>query len=360
MAYNDSGILDQNDTYDLGVYHFDLQVVSSEGEKIIQGHMTRGDETAAHGVSVTESTQVKGWYVEANESVVSIYAIVKYAGMDTGPVSVPIAASGSASAVSSNLNWSYSGGVITQAYSTMFNPYHISASANSGESFEGHYINSQGQTGSVTIPMNSTFTHKGKTVYYQYHVGGTWEKIPTLTPNCGGSRPISLSAQNIAAICWIMVYGETAESEDLLVARFEIGLKDAGGGPLGWEDPTTGEGGTWTEPGDVGYDDEPDETKTLYLTVRGALSGRHNDPVEAPGEYSYLPMDKSTVPDYGCGGDGGSGGGGGAGASTVIVRRFATGRADSKDITALAKRHGYGSGGGKGGTGGDGIILVYY
>ena len=105
---------------------------------------------------------------------------------------------------------------------------------------------------------------------------------------------------------------------------------------------------------------EPDEiTRTLYITVTGALSGRHNDPGKDP-SYSYLPADKSTIADYGCGGDGGHGGGGGAGASNVVVYKFATDKADSKEITAITKRPGFGSGGGKGGKGGDGCILVYY
>ena len=105
---------------------------------------------------------------------------------------------------------------------------------------------------------------------------------------------------------------------------------------------------------------EPDEiTRTLYITVTGALSGRHNDPGKDP-SYSYLPAEKSTIADYGCGGDGGHGGGGGAGASNVVVYKFATDKADSKEITAITKRPGFGSGGGKGGKGGDGCILVYY
>jgi hypothetical protein len=105
---------------------------------------------------------------------------------------------------------------------------------------------------------------------------------------------------------------------------------------------------------------EPDEiTRTLYITVTGALSGRHNDPGKDP-SYSYLPADKDTVKDYGCGGDGGHGGGGGAGASNVVVYKFATDKADSKEITAITKRPGFGSGGGKGGKGGDGCILIYY
>ena len=133
---------------------------------------------------------------------------------------------------------------------------------------------------------------------------------------------------------------------EILVARFAINLGDAGGYPGG---------GDWTQPGDW----NPDPTTTLHLTVNGALSGRHNDPLEDP-SYSYAPADKSTVKSYGCGGDGGNGGGGGGGASTIIVQQFATNKANYKDILALAKRHGYGSGGGKGGKGGDGCILIYY
>lgn len=140
---------------------------------------------------------------------------------------------------------------------------------------------------------------------------------------------------------------ESQEIDNKLIARFAINLGDAGGYPGG--------GGGWTQPGDW----NPDPTTTLHLTVNGALSGRHNDPLNDT-SFSYVPADKATVKDYGSGGDGGNGGGGGAGASTIIVRQFATNKANSKDILALAKRHGYGSGGGKGGKGGDGCILIYY
>lgn len=137
----------------------------------------------------------------------------------------------------------------------------------------------------------------------------------------------------------------------ILVGRFSIDLEDAGG---------VGPGSDWTDPGDYDPDwEEGDPTHTLYVTVTGALSGRHNDPI-VDSSYSYIPADKDTVKDYGCGGDGGHGGGGGAGASTVVVHKFATNQANSKEITAIARRHGYGSGGGKGGKGGDGCILIYY
>ena len=72
------------------------------------------------------------------------------------------------------------------------------------------------------------------------------------------------------------------------------------------------------------------------------------------------PADQHKATGYGCGGDGGHGGGGGAGASTIVVNKFATDRANSKNIVTKPKRHGYGSGGGKGGEGGDGCILIFY
>ena len=141
-----------------------------------------------------------------------------------------------------------------------------------------------------------------------------------------------------------------------LVARFAIDLHDAGG----TVDPSLGGGIDWIDPGDWETDWETgDPTHTLELDVVGALSGRHNDPLHDT-SYSYTPEDQKPQAVYGSGGDGGHGGGGGGGASTVVVYKFATDKANSKEITALARRHGYGSGGGKGGKGGDGCILIYY
>lgn len=106
-------------------------------------------------------------------------------------------------------------------------------------------------------------------------------------------------------------------------------------------------------------DSSPVSDTTLNLSVTGALSGRHNDPLNDT-SYSYVPADKATTPNYGCGGDGGHGGGGGGGASTLVVYNFTTDKARRKHVSTIIKRHGYGSGGGKGGKGGDGCILIYY
>ena len=124
-----------------------------------------------------------------------------------------------------------------------------------------------------------------------------------------------------------MLYdGESSEYEtdEVMVGRFAIDLGDAGG---------VGPGSDWTDPGDYDEDwEEGDPTQTLYVEVIGALSGRHNDPIVDP-SYSYIPADKDTVKDYGCGGDGGHGGGGGAGASTVVIHKFATNQANFKEVT---------------------------
>lgn len=331
----------------LGDYNFYLKIDATGVSPKIVTKCESPDGTMRTSASRTwpAGTQITGWSVEANEAEASVYVQAVERSLNTGPVSVPFSFAASATATSSSNTYSYTGGMITQAYSTMYNPYHISASATPGQYFSAH----DRFGASYSVPMDRTFTYQGLTVYYQSHIGNTWIVSPTLSPNCGGNRPISLSSANIAAICWIMIYGEPAPevSKSLLIARFAINLGDAGGYPGG--------GGEWTQPGDW----NSDPTTTLHLTVNGALSGRHNDPLEHP-IYSYLPADNTTEAGYGCGGDGGHGGGGGGGASTIIVRQFATNKANSKDILALPKRHGYGSGGGKGGKGGDGCILIYY
>lgn len=96
----------------------------------------------------------------------------------------------------------------------------------------------------------------------------------------------------------------------------------------------------------------------LKFTAESGLSGRHADPLH--GLSVTRPIARSERPPYGSGGFGGHGGGGGAGASTTVVRKFTSGKADSVEVNALVKRHGYGSGGGQGGQGGDGCILVFW
>lgn len=98
---------------------------------------------------------------------------------------------------------------------------------------------------------------------------------------------------------------------------------------------------------------------TLVFTASAGLSGRHCDPVADPG-WLYHPAPRTEVPAYGSGGYGGHGGGGGAGASTVVIYKFDSARADYVEQVARTLRHGYGSGGGQGGKGGDGCILIFW
>ena len=290
-----------------------------------------------------------GWYVEANETEATVYAKITSQDQDvpTGGIEKPIPTASSGYVIvytpGGETEYIYTAPCLTIVLEkgSLSERYNVSTII--GASAEPGAVMTRNSTDSVAL--DSQFTANGKTVYYNTmgNGGGLYHEV---SPQATGSNPY------VPGVAWNMVYsGGEGEEKEVLVGRFAIDLEDAGG---------VGPGSDWVDPGDYDPDwEEGDPTHTLYVTVTGSLSGRHNDPIEDP-SYSYIPSDKDTVKDYGCGGDGGHGGGGGAGASTVVIHKFATNQANSKEVTALARRHGYGSGGGKGGKGGDGCILVYY
>ena len=267
--------------------------------------------------------------MEANETEATVYATVVVKAETLVPETIP---------QDSKVTFIYFGRMITDDIS----PFPTATAW-----YENDYTYKSIKASSEPVSGAGIYTYNGKTVYYTTFRHAALGGITDLNPNFPNHSLYSESA-----IAWSMIYGiEEDETKTMLVGRFAIEIDDAGG---------VGPGSDWIDPGDYDPDWEPDDpTHTLYVTITGALSGRHNDPIEDP-SYSYIPADKDAVKDYGCGGDGGHGGGGGAGASTVVVHKFATNQANSKEVTAIARRHGYGSGGGKGGKGGDGCILVYY
>ena len=346
MASKDSEELKTNERYPLGGYSFRIErssVPGSTNDKIEAICTDKDGKNARKSIQVPSSAKMLGWYVEANETEASVYVKLEGQELDTGDVPVPVPASASMSDGpyggaygTRTASWTVNGGVGTGQVVNGKTKIHLMAAGSSGGSWQ--WTDSAGETGSGGI--NSQFTFQGKTVYYHVWTN-TFQFATTVSPSTTGDL-----VGHAAAVAWTMIYGvPDKDSEDKLVGRFAIDAEDAGG---------VGPGSDWIDPEDGG-----DPTYTLYVEVTGALSGRHNDPIEDP-SYSYIPADKATVKDYGCGGDGGHGGGGGAGASTVVVHKFATNQAGNKEITAIARRHGYGSGGGKGGKGGDGCILVYY
>lgn len=328
MAVKDSEELKSDERYPLGDYSFRIErssVPGSSNDKIEAICTDKDGKNARKSIQIPSSTQIGGWYVEANEDTADVYVTV----------GVP--------------RYSLDGYVCDEDGYTG-----IVASLGSPGS------GSAGRFSYVITPNTSVLSYAG-TVFYS---GGTsmdaryWPRSARYRIVSGGAYciweyPNAGSYKESYRMTPADQYIETVigDNESKLVGRFAIDLNDAGG---------DGPGSDWTDPGDYDPDwEEGDPTHTLYVTVTGALSGRHNDPIVDP-SYSYIPADKDTVKDYGCGGDGGHGGGGGAGASTVVIHKFATNQANSKEVTAIARRHGYGSGGGKGGKGGDGCILVYY
>ena len=364
MAYKDSDELQSNENYALGEYSFRIErssVLGSTNDKV-EAICTKDGKNARKSVQIPSSDQMSGWYVEANGDTASVYVTFREQEGGDSRTSVlntsinqPIGAYKTVSFELSFGTWTYTFGgnavccpvTLLDGNSTFFiasdqgtAQYHVTSIV----------YGSKSETDEV-LTFGSYATVNGKTVYWS---------VPTFWATKNGiftPAPIGMkSSGSNANSAYTMLYGQPSGGEygdpfDVLIARFAIELEDAGG---------EGPGSDWSDPGDYDPDwEEGDPTHTLYVEVTGALSGRHNDPIVDP-SYSYIPADKDTVKDYGCGGDGGHGGGGGAGASTVVIHKFATNQANSKEVTAIARRHGYGSGGGKGGKGGDGCILVYY
>lgn len=357
MAYNESDEIAWGSGYNLGDYSFSIERDSVPGSTNdrITAVCTQGGKSARKTIQILSSSQIEGWYVEANETEATVYVDVKSNGIDL-PSYMPSPAPSSTAVFLGedgqiNVAFSFGSGVMTGVtHGASQKPALVGAST--APAYISGYKQQGGEQGQMLwgLDLGSTYTYAGKKVYYAF--GDARDKYDeSVTPNCG-LIPSYATGDDIKKFAWAMIYGNGEEKSTVMVGRFAIEIKDAGGYPGG--------GGDWDEPGDWDEEWEPgDPFKTLHVEVVGALSGRHNDPLNDT-SYSYVPADKATVKDYGCGGDGGHGGGGGAGASSIVVYKFATDKANSKEIVCKPKRHGYGSGGGKGGKGGDGCILVYY
>ena len=336
MAHKDSEELKTNERYPLGEYSFRIErtsVPGSTNDKIEAICTDKDGKNARKSIQVPSTAQIDGWYVEANETEASVYIVVSKSGEINAILSV------------ADGDW-----LGRQSAPT---GYRCSATPQIGLSSQGASVYLTQYNGGVYSAKSTANTIGSSLDTTGHSSAGAWSaanksdtfKYLNSSQSSGIGIPTSTINPNGKSIDYIGFNGEK------LVARFAIDIEDAGG---------VGPGSDWYDPGDYDPGWEPGEpTHTLHVEVAGALSGRHNDPLNDP-SYSYIPADKDTEKDYGCGGDGGHGGGGGAGASSVIVHKFATNRANDKEITAIAKRHGYGSGGGKGGKGGSGCILVYY
>ena len=340
MAYKDSDEIKANESYALGEYTFRIErssVPGSTNDKI-EAICTKDGKNARKSIQIPSRQNIGGWYVEANDTTADVYALIQIPIGDEEHESP--SEWGTPEAVPSSSSIVAPIGIYGPPFQTL--------NFVTGLGYGTHGSNRLTMISVSASPYEAqgsqvySYTYNGKTVYYS---GVTYIGVPRIISGAiyTGSLPTNQAA-------WTIVYGIPVDPEyevkEVLIGRFAIELDDAGG---------VGPGSDWNDPGD--WNEDP--TTTLQVTIEGALSGRHNDPLNDT-SYSYIPADKDTVKDYGCGGDGGNGGGGGAGASSIVVYKFATDKANSKEIVCKPKRHGYGSGGGKGGKGGDGCILVYY
>lgn len=381
MATKSTGPIDPRKSCNLGNYRFSIHTEESQEDDItvvIAMCEKYGQSPVQKTVSFPKNTSIEKWWIEANDTIADVYALVsKVVGFEKKSellegITVPCSNStiltgnnGNNEKPKFDIDYFYDD-FPADTYSVLMvdkdrDPWisePLFASDHEYVTYETKLKTYKAENGEISFKSETTnsnnmrlrytYTHDGKTVFYisgrrYFYQPDKYGKFFIASPYLV-KRLVSE-----ATLAWTMVFGEIEKRiekrSDKLIARFEIDPHDAGG---------TGPGSDWTDPGD--WNENPNTV--LNVDIEGALSGRHNDIFDT--SYRYIPSDQDSVAGYGCGGDGGHGGGGGAGASTIIVRKFGTDKANSKNIVARPKRHGYGSGGGKGGKGGDGCILIYY
>lgn len=330
MAQTSSEAISPNSSYQLGDYTFSIRPT----DRFLHARCENDTAGAEKSVQIEEDYEVVEWYVEANETEASVYALVRtYDIQPTMTITL------------TEDTWSF-------GYHWLWNPSAITGHPPDGAGTSNILVGySTGAQYIYLSRLNDTIYVKTDvesriSSYYQQTTGRPDHSIGFYISGPDYWQGHIADEDFNAQFAYVPEYPGYSE-EEVLIARFAIDLREAGGGPDGWD------GGEWDEPGDLDEEDESEEhDKTLYLTVTGATAGSYTS--------SDIPADNAAIANYGCGGDGGHGGGGGAGASSVVIYKFATGQADDKDITATARPHGYGSPGGKGGKGGDGCIIIYY
>lgn len=367
MAYKNSGQLNAQDKYVLGIYEFEInrrveeividdQTVTVTIISITCTDVETGEKRYARNVARGD-VEIEHWWIEANDTTADVYWSTQGENFPEVQTSYekPITFVHEIYTLTS-IYVPGGGTYYTEAIRSTSDKMIISETPSVNITYcserESITVFKKSRTKRFSTGEWSDWTNTIETVSLTDFVTIDNKKAYYKKSDLGSVLEYGIEPYRTAPTnndIWWVVYNDSPifHSEDRLAARFDINLREAGG---------TGSSSDWYEPGD--WNDTP--YSVLNLTVNGALSGRHNDPLNNNANYSYLPADQDSVAGYGCGGDGGHGGGGGAGASTIIVNQFSTDKANSKTIVAKPKRHGYGSGGGKGGKGGDGCILIFY
>lgn len=357
MAYDDGEDLQPNSTYSLGGYTFELKVqkVHEPGEPDVVSvfAICRSPDGTRETVPMDfqDGTKVNSWSIEANETEASVYVKADVPEPGTPRYTTP--------ADDSSLTYKYTGktftfqeiAVGTQLYGTLYNPYldvwrTYTLKSASAKVFAYRYVTDDGRYSHVLLSSSEPFTihyrgpdrsGPGSPITERDEIVTAFDapSLPDKNAEITTGEPVN----SAYAYPDMVKFGNgdyiVTESDEILVARFAIDLREADGGP----------DGDWDEPGDTG-----DPSYTLNVYVTGASSGSN----------SGVPLEPGQTGGYGNGGTGGNGGGGGAGASTVIIYDFATDKAGTVNQEATAQGPGSGGPGGKGGKGGDGCILIFY
>ena len=193
-AHKDSDQIPSDQNYTLGDYSFRVErtsVPGSSNDKIEAICTDKDGKNARKSIQVLSNTKMDGWYVEANESEATVYALVQVPIGDDEHTS-PLIPEGVASG-GGNVTWTVSdgrydfcrGGTAGCTYGSNasgFSVYSVTASA---EPFIYEYGEHWGgQDRNINSGNAVSFTYNGKTVYYS-GITTTFSKEPSMI---NGSR----------------------------------------------------------------------------------------------------------------------------------------------------------------------------
>ena len=168
MAYKDSDELKSNERYPLGEYSFRIErssVPGSTNDKIEAICTDKDGKNARKSIQVPSSTQIEGWYVEANSDTASVYAKIKTQGLNPWnmPPFTPV--------VVTELPYSPN---YTNIYSQSV--FAIGRDRGSATVAQSSFFTEDGGQGSIRGP--SSWSYEGKTVYYLYTSTNGYADIP--------------------------------------------------------------------------------------------------------------------------------------------------------------------------------------
>lgn len=264
MATKSSGELTYPGTYTLGEYSFTIVRTAGSGDATITAYCSKGTDQGSKSITVSDSYNIDGWYIEANDTTADVYVKLSswldpftiktlpkcvlgnidsphgrtFGTWDDAPASAYyIDSNGHLSTFNTSSETIAISDGTTDLFASIGNSFSSYGTYYPEQQPQGYYAMSSSGA-SQSAPQ---YTKDGKSVYYF-----------TLPHRERSTIPVTAGATvgDNGRLAWYLVYGvDPLDDALLLVGRFAIDVEDAGG---------TGTDSDWDDPGDV-YIPDPDD-----------------------------------------------------------------------------------------------------